>query len=196
MVLANLHSSSPKASIKVISRQLLDVSVGGSSQSGWQWRSPPHGSWQFAPGSAVLCHWSEMNQLLSKLDKPGLRLHRHKQLQHSHQVMTMVITSWEWKKGIGKKSLSRSQRKTFHYCRFIAVIPDLPVISNSEVMLVHGSAESGDKNHKPHSLLGCCDNPGEKVKKEIAASKSEKSKGSIQSTRKCSVSSLTEAGNR
>lgn len=63
-------------------------------------------------------------------------------------------------------------------------------------MLVHGSAESGDKNHKPHSLLGCCDNPGEKVKKEIAASKSEKSKGSIQSTRKCSVSSLTEAGNR
>lgn len=34
-------------------------------------------------------------------------------------------------------------------------------------MLVHGSAESGDKNHKPHSLLGCCDNPEEKVKKEI-----------------------------
>lgn len=31
MVLANLHSSSPKASIKVISHQLLDVSAGGAA---------------------------------------------------------------------------------------------------------------------------------------------------------------------
>lgn len=134
-----------------------------------------------------------MNQLqkwFNKLDEPGLGLHRHQQLQQSHQVMTMLVTGWELI-GMQEKGIWEPQRK----CGSFAGTSSPWDKYFGYNIGVWSQEKAGTQSQAAPNGCNAVRSFGRKVGKETEKPHQGKSpRGEFKNTGKCSISSLTKDG--